>query len=99
MNPPVDADGDFLIGPDYLPAPELTVKAGVPQGKIIGPDVLPSNVYTNTIRTYWVYVPAQYDRAAPAALMVYQDGQSNMREPTAKNWGRTPCTMMIAVRV
>jgi enterochelin esterase-like enzyme len=34
MNPPVDTDGDFLIGPDYLPAPELTVKEGVPQGKI-----------------------------------------------------------------
>ena len=32
MNPPVDADGDFLIGPDYVPAPELTVAEGVPQG-------------------------------------------------------------------
>jgi len=34
MNPPVDADGDFLIGPDYVPAPELTVKDGVPQGQV-----------------------------------------------------------------
>lgn len=34
MNPPVDADGDFLIGPDYLPAPELKVVEGVPQGKV-----------------------------------------------------------------
>lgn len=34
MNPPVDADGDFLIGPDYVPAPELSVKEGVPQGKV-----------------------------------------------------------------
>jgi len=34
MNPPVDADGDFLIGPDYVPAPELTVVEGVPQGKV-----------------------------------------------------------------
>ena len=33
MNPPVDMDGDFLIGPDYVPAPELTVKDGVPKGK------------------------------------------------------------------
>src|SRR5437763_917116 len=23
MNPPVDADGDFLIGPEYVRAPEL----------------------------------------------------------------------------
>ncbi|MCX6951856.1 MAG: alpha/beta hydrolase-fold protein [Verrucomicrobia bacterium] len=35
MNPPVNADGDFLIGPDYLPAPELTVVPGVPQGKVL----------------------------------------------------------------
>src|ERR1700681_4053807 len=28
MNPPVDADGDFLIGPDYMPAPELNVAQG-----------------------------------------------------------------------
>ncbi len=34
MNPPADEDGDFLIGPDYVPAPELTVKEGVPQGKV-----------------------------------------------------------------
>ncbi len=34
MNPPVDRDGDFLIGPDYVPAPELTEIEGVPQGKV-----------------------------------------------------------------
>jgi enterochelin esterase-like enzyme len=33
-NPPVNADGDFLIGPDYIPAPELTPANGVPKGKI-----------------------------------------------------------------
>ena len=33
-NPPVTESGDFVIGPDYLPAPELTVKDGVPQGKV-----------------------------------------------------------------
>ena len=34
INPPVDEDGDFLIGPDYVRAPELTVHEGVPQGKV-----------------------------------------------------------------
>ena len=34
MNPPVDAEGDFLIGPDYIPAPELTPVANVPKGKV-----------------------------------------------------------------
>jgi enterochelin esterase-like enzyme len=33
-NPPSDVDGNFLIGPDYVRAPELTVNAGVPQGKV-----------------------------------------------------------------
>jgi enterochelin esterase-like enzyme len=35
VNPPVDVDGDFLIGPDYQPAPELTPVAGVPKGKLV----------------------------------------------------------------
>src|SRR5690349_20513856 len=30
-NPPVDAEGDFLIGPDYVRAPELTAVEGVPK--------------------------------------------------------------------
>src|SRR6478672_13538855 len=34
VNPPADADGDFVIGPDYVPAPELKVVEGVPQGKV-----------------------------------------------------------------
>ena len=31
---PVDADGDFVIGPDYTPAPETKVVEGVPQGAV-----------------------------------------------------------------
>lgn len=34
VNPPTDADGDFLIGPDYVPAPELTAVEGVPKGTV-----------------------------------------------------------------
>jgi iron(III)-enterobactin esterase len=33
-NPPIDADGDFLIGPDYISAPETIAVAGVPKGSI-----------------------------------------------------------------
>jgi len=33
-NPPAGANGNFLIGPDYLPAPELEPKEGVPQGMV-----------------------------------------------------------------
>jgi enterochelin esterase family protein len=31
---PADRNGDFLIGPDYLPAPELMVAQGVPEGTV-----------------------------------------------------------------
>jgi enterochelin esterase-like enzyme len=33
-NPPLDVDGNFVIGPKYVPAPERKVVEGVPQGKI-----------------------------------------------------------------
>ncbi len=34
MNAPVNQNGDFLIGPDYLPAPELRFVPGTPQGTV-----------------------------------------------------------------
>ena len=63
-------DDTYRLGPDSLPQP------GVPQGKVIGPTALPINVYPNTTRDYWVYVPAQYDPAKPACLMIFQDGHA-----------------------
>jgi enterochelin esterase-like enzyme len=33
-NPPLDANGNFVIGPDYVPAPERKSVEGVPQGKV-----------------------------------------------------------------
>lgn len=32
--PPIDADGDFVVGPDYVAAPETKVVEGVPQGVV-----------------------------------------------------------------
>jgi enterochelin esterase-like enzyme len=49
---------------------------GVPKGEIRGPFTLPSKVYPGTQHTYWVYVPAQYDPAVPASLMIFNDGQA-----------------------
>jgi enterochelin esterase family protein len=63
-------DSQYHLGPDSQP------QEGVPKGEIRGPFTLPSQVYTGTQHTYWVYVPAQYDAAVPAALMVFQDGQA-----------------------
>jgi len=35
VNPPADADGNYLIGPRYVPAPDLKRADGVPQGKVM----------------------------------------------------------------
>ena len=64
-------DDLYQLGPDSAP------HDGVPQGKVLGPLTLPSTIaYPDTTRNYWVYVPAQYDPAQPAALMVFQDGHA-----------------------
>ena len=59
----------YPFGPDSLP------QAGVPQGKLEGPFLFRSQVFTNTVRKYWVYVPAQYQAGKPACVLVFQDGQ------------------------
>src|SRR5262245_6709500 len=33
-NPPGNVDGNFLVGPTYAPAPELTENPDVPKGKV-----------------------------------------------------------------
>ncbi len=62
----------------YQLAPDATAHEGVPRGEIRGPFTLPSEAYPGTQHTYWVYVPAQYDAASPASLMIYNDGQAFM---------------------
>ncbi|APZ92591.1 alpha/beta hydrolase [Fuerstiella marisgermanici] len=34
LNPPLDVNGNFLIGPEYTPAPENKPVEGVPQGRV-----------------------------------------------------------------
>lgn len=63
-------DDVYLLGPDSLP------HDGVPKGRVIGPLTLVSQVFTNTTRHYWVYIPAQYDSKTPACLMIFQDGHA-----------------------
>lgn len=48
---------------------------GVPTGTVTQGHFAASSIYPGTERDYWVYVPAQYDAARPAALMVFQDGR------------------------
>src|SRR5690348_17121510 len=72
--PPPEPNPDihYHLGPDSL------AQEGVPKGEIRGPFTLPSQAYPGTQHTYWVYVPAQYDPAVAASLMIFNDGQAFM---------------------
>src|SRR4051812_19203762 len=63
-------DAFYKLGPDSL------VMEGVSQGKLMGPHALKCEVFPGTQHAYWVFVPAQYDAAKPASLMVFQDGHA-----------------------
>ena len=65
---------DLQTKPDWKPHPDAVVKDNVPHGKVEAMEPLVSNIFDNTIRNWSIYVPAQYDKAKPAALMVFQDG-------------------------
>src|SRR5687768_12996614 len=72
QSPPASPNPDmhYQLGPDSLP------RDGVPKGEVLGPFTLPSEAYPGAQHTYWVYVPAQYDAAVPASLMVCNDGHA-----------------------
>ncbi len=62
-------DDQYVLGPDSQ------VRAGVPQGKVTQmPAWADSKIFPGTTRDWWTYVPAQYSKDKPAALMVFCDG-------------------------
>jgi len=65
--------GEYKPGPDSLP------QEGVPCGKLEGPFLFRSQIFTNTVRRYWIFVPAQYTADKPACVLVFQDGQRATR--------------------
>jgi enterochelin esterase family protein len=77
--PPVPPGADnYVLGPDSQEHP------GVPQGTWEKYRWDNSQIFPNTVREVWIYIPAQYDPKVPACLMVLQDGprQYAMREKT-----------------
>lgn len=71
LTPPATADSPL----PYRHGPDSLEQAGVPQGKVIQMPTWKSKVFAGTERDWWIYVPAQYDPAKPACVMVFQDGQ------------------------
>lgn len=64
----------------YPVHPDTVAKDGVPRGVVTAHRFTDSTVYPGTERDYFVYVPAQYDKTSPAALMVFQDGAKYVQD-------------------
>ncbi len=61
-------DDQYVLGPDSQ------VKPDVPKGKVEVRQWNDSKIFPGTKRDWAIYVPAQYDKAKPACVMVFQDG-------------------------
>lgn len=70
-------DGKSIGGGNDLPAftEDAYPKAGVPQGKVVGPIELTSTVYPGMKSNMWYYVPAQYDGSTAVPVQIWGDGQ------------------------
>ena len=68
--PPVDANGNFIIGPTHNPAPEMTVQEGVPQGTVhtFTMNSADSKIYPGIARDAGTF--GSVDPADPAKLVV-----------------------------
>ncbi len=70
----------LLPAEDYTYGPDSSRQPNVPVGKVTKHVWATSTVYPGTTHDYWLYVPAQYDAAKPAAVMIFQDGSSFVNE-------------------
>ncbi len=71
------AQETYTFGPDSKP------QDGVPRGKVTELVWKDSKVFPGTIRRYWVYVPAQYEKLTAtqsAHVIVFQDGHAYVNE-------------------
>src|SRR5688500_17477319 len=68
--PPVDEDGDFVIGPTHKKAPEMVVKEGVPKGTVFNLTMKSedSKIYPGIARDRGTF--GTPDPANPAKLIV-----------------------------
>ena len=64
---------------EIILGPSSQVYPGIPKGVLTSYE-WSSNIYKGTVRDYSVYVPAQYDGTAAAALMIFQDGHTYLKE-------------------
>lgn len=72
--------GAILRGEEYPYGPDSSRQPGVPQGAVTKHVWTTSKIYPGATHDYWIYVPAQYTPAKPAAVMVFQDGSGFVNE-------------------
>jgi hypothetical protein len=73
QNTPPDPDAAYQLGPDS------SRQEGVPVGKVTKHQWT-SQIFPETTREFFVYIPAQYNGTQPACLMVFQDGHAYVDE-------------------
>jgi enterochelin esterase-like enzyme len=81
-DPGSEGDGNFMIGPAYMPAPEYTAKPGVPAGTVITFQMKSTDskffpgLNGPFTRNVAVYVPKQYAAGTAAPFIIAQDGKN-----------------------
>ena len=63
-----------LAADDFVESPDHRVNESIPHGTVTQMPAWESKIFPNTLRDWWVYVPAQYKPDGSAAVMVFQDG-------------------------
>lgn len=87
-----DGRGTYYDGGPYPRSVDAETIAGLPQGRVDEGSLDDSVLFPGTTRRYWVYVPAQYDAAQPAALLVLFDGEVYSRNGNNAPY-RTPTVL------
>jgi enterochelin esterase-like enzyme len=64
----------------YPLGPDSQRQEGVPKGTVTKQEPWKSKIFEGTSRDWWIYVPAQYDKAKPHPVMVFQDGGGYQNE-------------------
>lgn len=62
--------------PTWQPHADAVARDDVPHGTVEEMTPWKSTIFPNTTRPWAIYVPAQYKKEQPAALMVFQDGHN-----------------------
>ncbi|MFN7922545.1 MAG: alpha/beta hydrolase-fold protein [Bryobacteraceae bacterium] len=75
----------LLRGEDYVLGPDSQPKDGVPKGAVTKYVLRPGKFFPGTPHDYSIYVPAQYDAAKPAPVLIYLDGGGGLSNSTRVN--------------